>query len=191
MKKSISIGLFACLLVLSGIAVYQGKITKIKPVQSVKVETTVEKTTEESVIEKIPVSVEETKKVVSNKIETPKLKFTKSTKISWPVEGKLVMDYSMDTTIYHPTLNEYKCSKGIAIQSEEGTHVKCPTRGVVTKVGKDEEIGNYVVLNLGNNYRMKIGQLDKITVKKGDTVEENDPIGCTAKPLILLYGRRM
>jgi septal ring factor EnvC (AmiA/AmiB activator) len=188
-KKSVTAGMLVCLVVLSVVAVWKGSVKNsqvdeeymeaTQPSSSevvVNAEVTEsEATTEEESTKEENTQEESTEEVVA-------LSFSEDTKISWPIEGEVLMEFSMDETIYHPTLNEYKCNEGIVIQSEEGSYVNSPTKCVVTKVGEDEEIGNYVELSLGNNYLMKIGQLEQIVVEEGDTLEEGDHIACTAKP---------
>lgn len=36
------------------------------------------------------------------------LDFSDTSRVSWPVMGNVVLDYSMDSTIYFPTLDQYK-----------------------------------------------------------------------------------
>ena len=181
--------MLACLVALSAVAVWKGNLQNEKPknqyiqkqesstVQVVATEE--EMTREETTVEE---TTQDAKTVLANQIENANLNFSKKAKMSWPVEGEVIMDFNMDKTIYHPTLKEYKCSEGIAIQSEEGKEVNSPTRCVVSEIGEDEEIGNYVKLALGNDYVLKIGQLENISVEVGETVEEGDHIACTAKP---------
>ena len=51
--------------------------------------------------------------------------FDKSSAV-WPIEGDVLLDYSMDSTIYFPTLEQYKCNPGLVIQSEVSTPVYAP-----------------------------------------------------------------
>mgnify|MGYP007071190272 CR=1 FL=1 len=37
-----------------------------------------------------------------------KLNFTEDSQMLWPVNGQVVIDYSMDATTYFPTLDQYK-----------------------------------------------------------------------------------
>ena len=43
------------------------------------------------------------------------LDFTENSRMSWPVQGNILLDYSMDSTIYFPTLDQYKCNSGLVI----------------------------------------------------------------------------
>lgn len=181
--------MLACLVALSAVAVWKGNLQSEKPKNQYiqkqesnteQVVATEEETTEEEMTEEE--TTQNAKTVLANQIENANLNFSKKAKMSWPVEGEVIMDFNMDQTVYHPTLKEYKCSKGVAIQSEEGKEVTSPTRCVVSEIGEDEEIGNYVKLTLGNDYVLKIGQLENISVEVGETLEEGDTIACTAKP---------
>ncbi len=176
-KKSVTACMLACLVALSAVAVWKGNLQSEKPKNQYIQK---QESSTEQVVETKEETTEDEKAVLSNQIEN--LNFSKKAKMSWPVEGEVIMDFNMDQTVYHPTLKEYKCSKGVAIQSEEGKEVTSPTRCVVSEIGEDEEVGNYVKLALGNDYVLKIGQLENISVEVGETLEEGDHIACTAKP---------
>ena len=60
----------------------------------------------------------------------------------------MLLDYSMDQTIYFPTLDQYKCNPGLVIQSDVSTPVGAPANARILEVGSNEEIGNYVVMDL-------------------------------------------
>ena len=90
------------------------------------------------------------------------LDFTENSRMSWPVQGNILLDYSMDSTIYFPTLDQYKCNSGIVIQGEISAPVKAPADAKVTAVGTNEEIGSYAVLDLGNEYSVTSGQADGV-----------------------------
>lgn len=105
------------------------------------------------------------------------LSFGEGSTLQWPVEGNIILNYSMDSTIYFPTLDSYRCNPAIIIQSESGTSVCAGAKGVVKEVSSNEEIGNYVVVGIGDGYELTYGQLKDITVALGDTVESNTAIG--------------
>lgn len=110
------------------------------------------------------------------------LEFHEGNHIAWPVEGNVVLDYSMDSTIYFPTLEQYKCNPGILIQSEVGTPVEAAVRGQVTAVGSDEELGNFVMMDLGGDYSILYGQLQDVTVSVDQVVEAGEVLGYVAEP---------
>lgn len=102
--------------------------------------------------------------------------------MSWPVRGEVIMDYSMDKTIYYPTLQEYKCNPSILIQSEEGTDVAAAFSGTVADVYHDAHLGTVVEMSLGNGYEAYYGQLENVDVAVGDTVRQGQIIGTVSTP---------
>jgi murein DD-endopeptidase MepM/ murein hydrolase activator NlpD len=110
------------------------------------------------------------------------LEYNGEATLIWPVEGEVIIPYSMETTVYYPTLNAYKCSSGMLIAGEEGTGVLSAYEGVVTAVTEDPDKGNMVTVNLGNGYSITYGQLTDVTVTKGATVSLGQKIGSIAAP---------
>lgn len=102
--------------------------------------------------------------------------------LSWPVIGNVVMNYSMDERIYFATLNQYCYYPAVAISAEEGGPVNAAALGTVTKIGINEEIGQYVVMDLGDGYQATYGQLQDLTVEQGDQVSKGQIIGYVAAP---------
>ena len=119
-----------------------------------------------------------TSEMMSNFVEL----FSESEKLSWPVQGEVLINYSMDKTVHFATLNQYKYNPALVIKSEPQSSVKAPYSGTIKEVGSNTEIGNYIVMDLGNNYELTLGQLENLSVKKGDTVKNSQVIGKTASP---------
>lgn len=103
--------------------------------------------------------------------------FNESDTLEWPVRGNVILDYSMDSTIYFPTLDSYRCNPAIVIQSENGANVCAGVNGVVKEVSANDEIGKYVVVGIGSGYEITYGQLDNINVTAGTVVEPATIIG--------------
>ena len=110
------------------------------------------------------------------------LNFSDADRLGWPVRGSVLIDYSMDATTYFATLEQYKCSPGIVLQSEVSTPVYAPAAARVLEVGSNEELGNYVTLDLGNDYTAICGQLKEIPVAVNDYVDEGSLLGYVAEP---------
>lgn len=108
--------------------------------------------------------------------------FNTGSTMIWPVEGNVILDYSMDTTTYFSTLKQYKCNPGILIQSEPGTEVLAAAAGYVNVIGYDEEIGNYIIMDLGGEYSLVYGQLEEIDVALNQVVEAGEVLGTVADP---------
>lgn len=110
------------------------------------------------------------------------LNFADTSKMLWPARGNVLLDYSMDSTIYFPTLEQYKCNPGLVIQSEVSTPVYAPADARVLEAGNNEEIGDYLVLDLGNDYTVTCGQLKEITAVQGEYLEAGQLLGYVAEP---------
>lgn len=110
------------------------------------------------------------------------LNFTDTSSLTWPVRGNVILDYSMDQTIYFPTLDQFKCNPGIVIQAEVSDPVAAPANAKVLEVGSNEEIGNFVVLDLGNEYTATCGQLKEIAAVPGEYLEAGQILGYVAEP---------
>ena len=117
------------------------------------------------------------------------LDFADTDKLAWPVNGNIVLGYSMDTTTYFPTLDQYKVNPANVIQSEVSTPVSAPADARIVSVGTNEEIGNYVDLDFGNGYTAVCGQLKEIPVVENEYVHRGD-LGRNECVLRILKRRR-
>ena len=95
----------------------------------------------------------------------------------WPVEGTVVLPYSMDTTVFFKTLKSYRCNPGVLIAADEGSNVLSAYEGVVESVTEDKEHGTVVTVIMGNGYKAKYGQLMNVTVSEGDVISTAQNIG--------------
>ena len=50
----------------------------------------------------------------------PALNFTDEDTLVWPISGNILVNFSMDQTIYFPTLDQYKYNPAIVIEAHEG-----------------------------------------------------------------------
>ncbi|BBF44518.1 stage II sporulation protein related to metaloproteases [Lachnospiraceae bacterium KM106-2] len=126
--------------------------------------------------ESVAVTKQDNAKVNAN------LKFNEEKGLAWPVKGNVLMKYSMDRGVYFATLGQYKCNPAIIIDAKVGDPVKSAAAGKITSITKDEETGLTVTMDIGNNYKLVYGQLQKLQVKKGDIVKEGQKIGTVAQP---------
>ncbi len=110
------------------------------------------------------------------------LNFNDATKMTWPVRGNVILDYSMDSTIYFPTLDQYKCNPGIVIQSDVSTPVAAPANAKIEEIGTNEELGDYVVLNMGNGYTAVCGQLKELQVVENEYIKQGVVLGYVDEP---------
>ncbi|MBD5489321.1 MAG: peptidoglycan DD-metalloendopeptidase family protein [Lachnospiraceae bacterium] len=123
----------------------------------------------------------ETAEAISTTVQ-PTLDFNEQDGLVWPIVGDVLINYSMDKTIYFPTLQQYKYNPAIVIAAPQGTSISAAANGRVTSVGYDPTIGNMIVMDLGNGYELTYGQLENITVSEGSYVSVGDGIGTVAYP---------
>lgn len=110
------------------------------------------------------------------------LHFSEEAKLQWPIAGNVLLNYSMDKTIYFQTLQQYKYNPSIVIGATQGTSVACAANGVVKSIYKDPQTGTTVVMNLGDGYELSYGQLQEVMVEEGDFVEAGAFIAKVAAP---------
>lgn len=113
---------------------------------------------------------------------SPTVNFTDKDTLTWPVAGNVVLDYSMDSSIYFPTLKQYKYNPALIIGAEAGSQVLSAAKGIVKSVDIDEETGNTVTMDIGNSYELVYGQLKEVAVSKGDVVETGGLLGYVSEP---------
>ena len=113
---------------------------------------------------------------------TSLLDFTDSDTLVWPIVGNVLVNYSMDKTVYFATLDQYKYSPAIVIAAVEGEGITAAADGQVTDIYQDPETGTTVVMNLGDGYELTYGQLKDLAVSEGDMVETGDLVGSVAAP---------
>ena len=112
----------------------------------------------------------------------PELDFSEEDGLVWPIVGDVLINYSMDQTIYFPTLDQYKYNPAIVIAATQGENISAAADGRVISVSYDRDTGNTVVMELGNGYELTYGQLENITVSEGSFVHVGDGIGTVAAP---------
>lgn len=116
---------------------------------------------------------------VSAEIDT--LHFEKDTAV-WPVEGDVLLDYSMDASIYFPTLEQYSYNPAMIISAAVNDKVYAAARGTITEISENEETGCTVTQDLGDGYTAVYGQLKELNFAEGDTVEAGQVLGYVGEP---------
>lgn len=110
------------------------------------------------------------------------LEFKEESGLVWPTVGEILINYSMDQTIYFPTLAQYKYNPAIIIEAAEGKTIVAAADAQIVDIFQDDEIGNAVKMDLGNGYELIYGQLSDIQVSKGAYVAAGDVIGTVGAP---------
>lgn len=112
----------------------------------------------------------------------PALTFSDSDMLLWPVVGNILVNYSMDKTVYFPTLQQYKYNPAVIIQANEGDLITAASAGKVISVFTDPQIGNGITMELGGGYEATYGQLSNILVSEGSYVSAGDVIAEVSAP---------
>lgn len=134
------------------------------------------------IAEDVDMIAENTVDIPDAALEAPELNFSEDTAMEWPVNGNILVDYSMDQTTYFPTLDQYKLSPAISVQAVEGAPVMAAANGSVYSITQDAQTGTTVTMELGNGYQAIYGQLQDLNVSEGDTIKKGTIIGYVSAP---------
>ena len=100
----------------------------------------------------------------------------------WPVEGEVLISYSMDKTVYFPTLQQYKYNPAMIIAGNVNDKVTSAARGKITSIETNSQTGCTVTVDLGDGYQAIYGQLKEVPLATGDVVEAGTTIGYISEP---------
>lgn len=132
------------------------------------------------------VAQEETKEVEEEAAETavivPEVNFTEDTLLDWPVNGTIVMDYSMDHTVYFSTLDVYKYNPSLILGAEVGEPVEAAANCKIVSIDESMETGMTITADMGNGYQTIYGQLKDVLVKENDVVTAGTVLGYVNEP---------
>lgn len=99
-----------------------------------------------------------------------------------PVNGEILLPYSMDGSIYFATLDQYKYNPATIFAAEEGADVVACAEGRITSVFETAELGKGVTVELGDGYVVTYGQLADIQVEENAVVQAGEKLGTVAAP---------
>ena len=112
----------------------------------------------------------------------PDVNFDGELMMIWPVEGEVLMDYSMDKSVYFSTLNEYKYNPSILLEAEIGTPVEASSNMKILNIDETLETGVTITADMGNGYQAVYGQLKDVTVSVDDVVAAGTVLGYVNEP---------
>lgn len=110
------------------------------------------------------------------------LSFGEDSQLLWPVNGNVLMSYSMDKTVYFSTLDQYRYNPALIISGAVNDNVIAAAPGVVKSIDESAQTGTTVTLDMGNGYECSYGQLKQVPVKVGDYLEAREVIGYLNSP---------
>ncbi len=135
----------------------------------------------QSEIQEEPELIEPDFPIVDDYVQEELLTFTEEDVLSWPIDGNVILPYSMEQTIYFATLDQYKYNSAVMIAGEIGEEVWAATDGEVTSIETDAQTGTTVKINLGDGYEAVYGQLGELFVKEGERIDQGVLIGYLAE----------
>ncbi len=112
----------------------------------------------------------------------PTLTFSDEESLVWPIVGNIIINYSMDKSVYFPTLDQFKYSPAVVVSAKEGEQVTAATDAVITNIYQDNELGNVVEMDLGDGFCLTYGQLHDIVVSTGQYVTTGQLIAQAGTP---------
>ncbi len=110
------------------------------------------------------------------------MNFSPESELGWPLQGDVILNYSMDQTVYFATLDQYKYNPALIIAGKVNDPVNAAATGKITDISANEETGLIVTMDLGNGYSAVYGQLKEVLYKEGASVEAGNAIGYLADP---------
>lgn len=108
--------------------------------------------------------------------------FAEGTDLLWPVDGNVIMNYSMDKTVYFATLDQYKYNPAMIISGDPGSKVTAAAKGVVKSIEEKATTGLTMTIDIGNGYELVYGQLKDLQFAEGNVVEAGALIGYLQQP---------
>ena len=190
-RKRASIGLavcFAAAIVLTGAYTWRNYRANVKDEQA-KIEEE-----QQAKEEEIKRNTEETSSIAKKALEENRmdtwetdstqtagtamnLNFGEDSQLLWPVDGNVLMSYSMDKTVYFSTLDQYRYNPAMIISGAVNDNVIAAAPGLVKSIDNFAQTGITVTLDMGNGYECMYGQLKEVQVKVGDYLEAGNVIG--------------
>ena len=125
---------------------------------------------------------ENTDSVTETAGETAQVYFTESDQLLWPVNGNVMMSYSMDKTVYFQTLDQYKYNPAVIIAGAVNDNVIAAAPGIVKSIDVLPQTGTTITVDMGNGYECIYGQLKEVPVYVGDYVEAGTVLGYLSEP---------
>lgn len=114
--------------------------------------------------------------------DIPMISFSEEESLVWPIVGDVIINYSMDKTVYFATLDQFKYSPAMVVSATEGELITAAADAVISKIYQDNELGNVVEMDLGDGYCLTYGQMHDIVVSVGQYVTVGQLIGHAGTP---------
>ena len=114
---------------------------------------------------------------------------TLSEVFTWPVQGSVLRDFSVETLSLDPTMGDWRTHGGLDIAAENGMRVMSISAGTVEQVYKDGMMGTTVVVDHGGGLCSWYCNLaEETAVQVGDSVEIGTVLGTVGGTAIAEVG---
>ncbi len=121
--------------------------------------------------------------------DTQPSKETLSKVFTWPVQGTVLRDFSVETLSLDPTLGDWRTHGGLDIAAAQGVKVLSISAGTVEQVYTDGLMGTTVVVDHGGGLQSWYCNLaDEVLVEAGDTVDIGSELGIVGSSAIAEVG---
>lgn len=110
------------------------------------------------------------------------LHFRPENGLVWPIEGSVLLDYSMESTIFFPTLQQYQYNPAMILSGAVNDKVYFIAKGKITNIETNEVTGCTVTQDIGDGYTAVYGQLKELNFEVGDMVESGQVVGYVSEP---------
>ena len=110
---------------------------------------------------------------------------------TWPVNGTIIADYSVETLAYSETMGDWRTHDGLDLAVTLGDKVTAAANGTVSAVYQDDFMGTVVEIDHGNGLVSQYASLAEVpTVKVGDAVKTGTVIGSVGATAAAENGRQ-
>lgn len=121
--------------------------------------------------------------------DTQPSKETLSKVFTWPVQGTVLRNFSVETLSLDPTLGDWRTHGGLDIAAAQGVKVLSISAGTVEQVYTDGLMGTTVVVDHGGGLQSWYCNLaDEVLVEAGDTVDIGSELGIVGSSAIAEVG---
>lgn len=94
-----------------------------------------------------------------------------------PVAGKVIKEYSPNTSLYSLTFGDWRTHQGVDLAATKGSNVKSVADGTVSSVYVDDLLGTVVAVKYGDLEVSYCGMSVTPTVKVGEEVKQGQVLG--------------
>jgi murein DD-endopeptidase MepM/ murein hydrolase activator NlpD len=107
--------------------------------------------------------------------------FSPASPLLWPVDGAVLVKHGEMFRVE----NQYRAHIGIDIEAKEGAKVKAAWHGTVKETGHSMLLGQYVLVNHGDEYLTYYANLGSISVREGAVVKVGDELGTVGSSAVV------